>query len=335
MSLNIYDIAKLAGVSIATVSRVVNDSPKVSQKTKDKVLAVMAANDYTPNVFARGMSLNSMKTAGIICPDVSDHYMAKAVAYLEKNLRSYGYDCILYCSGYEQESKETAVQLILQKRIDALILVGSNYAGDARYGEDVSYIKKASEEVPVFLMNGCIEGKNIYSVITNDYQAVYDSVSELIQAGRKKILFISDSYSYSAMNKQRGYENALKAHGLPVLGERKIYMKNDIYMVRDLLLARRDLDFDAVVASEDGIAVGVLKYAKARMLSVPEDLSIIGYNNSELSIGCEPELTSVDGRGEILCKVTIDSMMEVLGGKKIDPLMRIDCRLVKRCTTDF
>ena len=184
-------------------------------------------------------------------------------------------------------------------------------------------------------MNGCIEGKNIYSVITNDYQAVYDSVSELIQAGRKKILFISDSYSYSAMNKQRGYENALKAHGLPVLGERKIYMKNDIHMVRDLLLARRDLDFDAVVASEDGIAVGVLKYAKARMLSVPEDLSIIGYNNSELSIGCEPELTSVDGRGEILCKVTIDSMMEVLGGKKIDPLMRIDCRLVKRCTTDF
>ena len=127
----------------------------------------------------------------------------------------------------------------------------------------------------------------------------------------------------------------MKAHGLPVLGERKIYMKNDIHMVRDLLLARRDLDFDAVVASEDGIAVGVLKYAKARMLSVPEDLSIIGYNNSELSIGCEPELTSVDGRGEILCKVTIDSMMEVLGGKKIDPLMRIDCRLVKRCTTDF
>ena len=82
--MNIYDIAKLAGVSIATVSRVVNDSPKVSEKTKEKVRAVMAANDYIPNVFARGMSLNSMKTVGIICPSVSDHYMASAVAYLKR-----------------------------------------------------------------------------------------------------------------------------------------------------------------------------------------------------------------------------------------------------------
>ena len=145
--MNIYDIAKLARVSIATVSRVVNDSPKVSEKTKEKVRAVMAANDYIPNVFARGMSLNSMKTVGIICPSVSDHYMASAVAYLEKNLRNYGYDCILYCSGYEQEDKEISVQMILQKRIDALLLVGSCYAGDKEYGEDITYIKKASEEI--------------------------------------------------------------------------------------------------------------------------------------------------------------------------------------------
>ena len=104
--MNIYDIAKLAGVSIATVSRVVNDSPKVSEKTKAKVRAVMEENNYTPNVFARGLGLNSMKTVGIVCPDVSDTYMAGCVAYLEKRLRSYGYDCILYCSGYEHEDKE-------------------------------------------------------------------------------------------------------------------------------------------------------------------------------------------------------------------------------------
>lgn len=82
--MNIYDIAELSGVSIATVSRVVNDSPKVSEKTKMKVRAVMEANNYTPNVFARGLGLNSMKTVGIVCPDVSDDYMAGSVAYLEK-----------------------------------------------------------------------------------------------------------------------------------------------------------------------------------------------------------------------------------------------------------
>ena len=91
---NIYDIAKLADVSIATVSRVVNNSPKVSARTKEKVLAIMKENEYTPNAFARGLGLGTMKTVGIICPDISDIYMAKAVSYLESNLHDHGYDCI-------------------------------------------------------------------------------------------------------------------------------------------------------------------------------------------------------------------------------------------------
>lgn len=78
--MNIYDIAELAGVSIATVSRVVNDSPRVSEKTKQRVRAIMEENGYTPNVFARGLGLDSMKTIGIICPDVSDSYMASVVS---------------------------------------------------------------------------------------------------------------------------------------------------------------------------------------------------------------------------------------------------------------
>ena len=99
--MNIYDIAELAGVSIATVSRVVNDSPMVSEKTKQRVRKVMEENNYTPNVFARGLGLDSMKTVGLMCPNVADAYMARAVAYLEQNLKEYGYDCILYCSGYD------------------------------------------------------------------------------------------------------------------------------------------------------------------------------------------------------------------------------------------
>lgn len=333
--MNIYDIAKLAGVSIATVSRVVNDSPKVSEKTKEKVRAVMAANDYIPNVFARGMSLNSMKTVGIICPSVSDHYMASAVAYLEKNLRNYGYDCILYCSGYEQEDKEISVQMILQKRIDALLLVGSCYAGDKEYGEDITYIKKASEEIPVFIMNGFIDGENIYCMLTDDYQSVYDAASAMIASGREQILFLSDSYSYRAMHKLKGYEDALKAADIPVLGERKVYIKNEIHLVRDILLARKDLEFDGVIATDDGLAVGAVKYARAKKLSVPQDISIIGYNNSELSIGCEPELSSIDSRGDLLCKMTIDSLMEVLKGESMEHRKYVQCRLEKRCTTDF
>ena len=111
-------------MSIATVSRVVNGSPRVSEKTKQKVLAVMDENDYTPNVFARGLGLGSMKTVGIICPDISDSYMSKAVSYLEGRLHEYGYDCILGCSGFTQKEKENYVNLLLSKKIDTLVLVG-------------------------------------------------------------------------------------------------------------------------------------------------------------------------------------------------------------------
>ncbi|MGF0034366.1 LacI family DNA-binding transcriptional regulator [Bariatricus sp. SGI.154] len=331
--MNIYDIAKLAGVSIATVSRVVNDSPKVSDKTKEKVRKVMEDNHYTPNVFARGLGLNSMKTVGLVCPDVADNYMAKAVAYLEKNLRGYGYDCILYCSGYDEEDKRQAVELILKKRIDALVLVGSNYAGGSE--EEASYIKEVASEIPVFMINGYIDGENIYCTLADDYQAVYDATEELIFAGKKRILFLSNSDSFSAMQKLKGYEDALKAHKMPIREELKFYTENSIHRTRDNLLLRRNLEFDSVIATEDGLAIGALKYAKARGISVPGEINVVGYNNSELSISCEPELTTVDARGEILCKTAIDSMMALLGGEEIEQKHMVKCHLVKRHTTDF
>ena len=92
MAVNIYDVAKLSGVSIATVSRVVNGSTKVSEKTRRKVLDVMEQCGYTPNVFARGLGLDSMKTIGILCPDISDAFIAQAVAFLEERLHQYEYD---------------------------------------------------------------------------------------------------------------------------------------------------------------------------------------------------------------------------------------------------
>ena len=147
--MNIYDIAKLANVSIATVSRVVNNSPKVSPKTKEKVLAVMKENEYTPNAFARGLGLGSMKTVGIICPHIDDIYMAKAVSYLEQNLHAHGYDCILGCSGFKQEEKEDYVRLLLSKKIDTLILVGSTYAGNGKDESDTDYITLAKEMIAV------------------------------------------------------------------------------------------------------------------------------------------------------------------------------------------
>ncbi len=247
--MNIYDIAKLAGVSIATVSRVVNDSPKVSEKTKTAVLKIMEENNYTPNVFARGLGLGSMKSVGIVCPDVADAYMAKAVSYLEKNLRGYGYDCILYCSSYDDEDKRQAVELIFKKQIDALILVGSNYA-DIN-GQAPDYVREAALQIPVFLINGYLCHDNIYCVMADDFQSVYDITEELLLAGKKRILFLYNSHSYSAKRKLKGYMDALASHGMEADPELMLYCDSSIYAMRDILLCRRGLVFDSVIAAED------------------------------------------------------------------------------------
>lgn len=210
MAVNIYDVAKLSGVSIATVSRVVNGSTKVSEKTRRKVLDVMDSVAIQPNVFARGLGLDSMKTIGILCPDISDAFIAQAVAFLEERLHQYEYDCILGCSGYDLEAKEAHTKMLLSKRIDALILVSSTYAGREGHPEDVEYIKEAAKQTPVFLINGFVEGKNIYCSFCDDFKATYDVTSGLIRRGKKKILFLCDSYSYSASKKMAGYEAALR-----------------------------------------------------------------------------------------------------------------------------
>ncbi|SHK71279.1 LacI family DNA-binding transcriptional regulator [Hespellia stercorisuis] len=334
--MNIYDVAKLAGVSIATVSRVVNDSPRVSEKTKRRVLAIIEESDYTPNVFARGLGLDSMKTIGIMCPDISDEYMAHAVSHLEHRLRAYEYDCILYCSGYEQKNKEKSVNLLLAKRIDALVLVGSIYAGDGDDESETEYIRNAAKQIPVFMINGKIPGDNIYCGYCDDKQVTYEVTTELIRTGRKRILFLSDSYSYSANQKLEGYEEALRDAAYPVLGDLKLYTKNDIHYVRDMLLARKDLDFDSVVATDDGLAVGALKYAAARKITVPQDMCVVGYNDSALSVSCEPELTSVDNQVEKICNNIVDDMIKILqGSEDFEKEHSVPGKIIKRCTTDF
>ena len=335
--MNIYDIAKLANVSIATVSRVVNNSPKVSKKTKEKVLAIMNENEYTPNAFARGLGLGSMKTIGIICPDIADIYMAKAVSYLEKNLHDYGYDCILGCSGFGQQEKESYVKLLLSKKIDTLVMIGSTYAGSGRDDSETDYIREAAGQTPVFMINAKVNGDNIYCTYADDFQATYEVTKAFIRRGKEKILFMYDSESYSARQKMAGYEAALQDAGYPIRGNLKFKTRNDIEYTRDMLLEyNRTLDFDSVLATEDGIAIGAVKYAKIKGLVIPEELAVAGYNNSILAISSDPELTSVDSKLGVMCKKTVERMIDLLEREiQIEKNVCVPCEIVRRCTTDF
>ena len=333
--MNIYDVSKKANVSIATVSRVLNGNPNVSDKTRAKVLAVMEQLGYTPNVFARGLGLNTMRTIGIMCSDSSDLYLANAIYYLERDLRSNGYDAILCCTGYELETKQKYFDLLCSKRVDAIILAGSKFVEIKP--RDNTYILDAAAKIPIMLVNGYLEGENIYSTVCDDQAAVYQAASRLIQSSRRKLLYVYTSTSYSGINKLQGFKNALADAGISESPEYIRQCAKDITAARELFLSLRKegLEFDAVITSDDSLAAGAVKYANTMGISIPDELSIIGYNNSFLSLCSDPELTSIDSKVEALCTTTVNTLMGVFSGGNVPSRTTIAADLIKRETTNF
>ncbi len=333
--MNIYDVSEKAGVSIATVSRVINGNPNVSEQTRQKVLAVMEEIGYTPNVFARGLGLNSMKTIGIMCADSSDPFLANAVYFLERELRKNGYDSFLCCTGYELKNKQNYLSLLLSKRVDAIILVGSGFLEFNQ--ADNSYIMNASGEVPVMLMNGYLNKPNIYCTLCDDFQATFEAASLLLQQGLQNILYLYTAKSYSGIQKLDGYRAAVTKMFQTVREDLIQCCPGTIQGTKNLLhqLSENGLQFDAVIAAEDILGVGAIKYAKEKGILIPEHLSIIGYNNSLLADCCEPELTSVDNHVETLSITTVNNLMRVLDGQKVPNKTTISGNLIIRNTINF
>ena len=333
--MNIYDVSEKAGVSIATVSRVLNGNPNVSEATRQKVLAIMQDIGYTPNVFARGLGLNTMHTIGIMCADSSDPFLANAVYYLEQNLRKCGYDSFLCCTGYDLVNKQKYLQLLLSKRVDAIILVGSSFLETSK--KDNAYIAAAADTLPVMIINGYLSHPNVYCTLCDDYQAVYDVVDRLIEQKRRQILFLHTSRSFSSLQKLSGYKTSLTDNGLPLQDELILTCPNDITRTKELLIDHwnHGYHFDAVVTTEDQLAVAAVKFAKHVGLQIPKDLAIVGHNNSILVSCTDPEITSIDNHVETLCMTTTNTLMRVLQGNDVPNKTTISNDLFERETTNF
>ncbi len=333
--MNIYDVSEKAGVSIATVSRVLNGNPNVSEKTRSRVMDVMEELGYKPNVFARGLGLGTIQTVGIMCSDSSDPYLAHAIYYLERELRTNGYDAILCCTGNLLDTKRQYFELLRSKKVDAIILAGSKFV--ELKAKDNHYIMEASSDIPIMLVNGYLEGDNIYCTVCDDRSATRYATNHLIQSGCRDILYLFTSYSYSGNNKREGYQDALLSHGLPVREEYIRQCPKDVIAARDLILRlhQSGLQFDAVLTSEDSLAVGAVKYAHIAGRRIPDDLSIIGYNNFNLAVCTDPELTTIDSKVEALCTTAVNTLMGVFNGVNVPSRTTIAADLIKRATTKF
>ncbi len=334
--MNIYDISERSGVSIATVSRVLNNSPHVSQKTRDKVLAVMAECGYVPNAFARGLGLNTMKTIGLLCPDASDPYLATALANLEHAFRANGYDCLLSCTGRELPARAKSLEDMISRHVDGMVLMGSTFIEDRE--EDNEYIRAAAQSMPIVLLNGSYHCENVFCVLCDDQRATMEAVQFLIDHGHKRILYLYHSQNHSGRKKLNGYRAGLQSRGVAPDENLLRYFGQDktgVPQVRDYLLQlrRKGLEFDAVLTSEDVLAVGATKYARVLGLSIPQELGVIGYNNSILCLCCEPELTSVDNKLQAICEQCVSTMLGVLEGRDMPQKTVFTGELIRRGST--
>lgn len=334
--MNIYDVSQKAGVSIATVSRVLNNSPHVSSKTRDRVIAVIEESGYVPNAFARGLGLNSMKTVGLLCPNAADPYLSNALSYLESALRQNEYDCLLSCTGHELKDRMAGVELLVGKHVDGMILMGSSFveASDA----DNEYIRKAAKQIPVIIMNADLVCSNVYCVLCDERLSSQEATQYLLDTGRRRILYLYHSTNYNGLNKIAGYRDAHASRGVPVDESLIRFFPEDFTNVQAttsllLQLHKDGLQFDAFYSSEDILSVGAVKYAQALGLSIPEDISIVGHNNSVFSLCCYPELTSVDNRLKAVSTQCVATLLGLLEGKDMPQKTVFTHELVKRGST--
>ncbi len=336
MAMTIYDISRRAGVSIATVSRVINGSSKVSPATKDKVLRIIEESGYSPNVFARGLGLNTMNTIGLLCADVSDPFLAEAVYHIEQDLREGGYDVLLCCTGYELAQKQKCMEMLISKRVDAMVLIGSNYVEENP--ESNAYIRRAAQKIPVMILNGELDAPNVYSTLCDDFSAICDLAGRFIAAGQTNILYLYNSNSFSGRNKLAGFREAFRLAGLTIPRDNIRFFTSRTKSISDISDYLADL-YDkgqrhpVIMCSDDRVAIGAVKFAHRCGLKIPDDVAITGFNNLNMSTYCHPELTSVDNKLESICHHCVSALINILGGIDTPKKTLFSYELVEREST--
>ncbi|WP_368220759.1 LacI family DNA-binding transcriptional regulator, partial [Anaerotruncus rubiinfantis] len=313
---SIYDVSKKSGVSTATVSRVLNNSPRVSQKTREKVLQVMREMDYVPNAYAQGLINNKTKTIGILYPDVADTYMARTVFFVEKALKENRYFSLLSCTGYTLEEKKIRLKMMLGQKVDGVILLGSSYTEVA--SEYNQYIVDCAKKIPVICINGNIEGPNIYNVLCDDLDATYRATRGLLGTGEKgRIVYLYSRDTYSNKLKIQGFLKAMLESNIPVWANSIQMCDDDVIGTLDRIFQEPNVEpVSAIMTSGDTIAIRVLKYVEKRKISVPEQLQLVGYSNVEWGQYTTPALTSVDARIEQISCTAVRTLLDVLQGKE-------------------
>ncbi|MDD3361447.1 MAG: LacI family DNA-binding transcriptional regulator [Hespellia sp.] len=308
--MTIYDIAKEAGVSISTVSRVLNNKGKVNPATKEKVEEILKRNNYKPSAIARGMVSKSMRTVAIMTVDIRVPHYARTAYTIEREFSRRGYEVTFCNTGGEYEETERYLKAVIEKQVDGIVLVGSVFNKLCKNAE----IEKLLQSIPVVLANGTLEMENSYSVLVDDEYGIALAVNHVFDKNHRDIYYLKDLDTMSAEVKCEGFLNALKRLGIPDGEERvvKTVSSTEGGRAATKQLLQDHPEVSAIVCGEDITAAGVVKALLHAGKRIPEDVAVTGYNNSEYARICEPQLTTIDNKPEMVAMLSVQLLTSLI-----------------------
>lgn len=326
----IYDIARMAGVSATTVSRVVTNHPNVKKSTRLRVQKLIEQCHYVPNETARGLVNQSSRLIGILITDVRLTHHADGVFYMEQELARHGYVCLILNTGAEEEKLARSIQLLSQRKVDAAILMGSIYQTGA--------VKKAIEaylpQTPVLLCNGYLDLPNVYGVIADERNGVGNCVSLLVKKGRRHPIYITDSDTPSSQMKEQGYIEAVKRElpGVEPVTVKAEGRRYGAYAATKKLMEAHP-EADGLIYADDVLATVGLHALRDMGKRVPEDVSVVGINNSFQAELATPKLTSLDNMLYDQSLTVARTILELVQGNRVVKKMMICSEIVEREST--
>jgi LacI family transcriptional regulator, repressor for deo operon, udp, cdd, tsx, nupC, and nupG len=310
----IQDVAKASGVSVATVSRVLNDSPSVNPETRDKVQEVIDKLNYRPNLLGRNLRRSETKMALVLLPSISNPFYSKIVRGIEDVAHRNGYNIMLCNTNGDKQREKVYMDLLRNRLADGVILMASELNKDE--------LSTIGIQFPVVQCCEYKEGAKVSHVSIDNKNAAYRVIKHLISLGHKRIGMISASNkSVSTYLREEGYERALAENGIEP--DKSLVRYGDYSFKSGVVATKGLLDMKerptAIFAISDMMAIGAIKEIKAHGLKVPEDIAVAGFDNISIASMYDPTLTTVSQHQYDLGCTVMEVLLRQIRGELKEP----------------
>lgn len=329
--MTIYDIAKLAGVSASTVSRVINEKPGIKESTRQRVKDLLKEYNYTPDENARGLVNKNTRLIGILIVDIRSAHHTDLAFVIEGYLRERGYCAIIINAGPSEEQMADGLRLLEQRRVDGAILVGSMFQNDKIKQGILEHLVR----VPVVIANGYLNLENVYGVLVDEGDGVKHMVDLMRSKGKDRLAYIGTFDSPSSMAKLKGFrekmQECIPSQDDLLILEASANRESGYQVTRALLTEHPEVN--GVIYSEDIIAAGAIRAFWDMGRKIPEDCAIAGIDNTIYGELTYPKLTSLDNKMMEMAHEASRILVEVIEGTAKTKRLMLFSDIIEREST--